>query len=42
MSAEQLDTLQRAAEKRLREAINRSAGQHLRAMREKWLKGQFA
>jgi hypothetical protein len=28
--------MQRAAEKRLREFINRSVGQHLRAMRTGW------
>jgi hypothetical protein len=32
----QLDAMQRAAEKRLREFINRSVGQHLRAMKKGW------
>jgi hypothetical protein len=30
------------AEQRLREFINRSAGQHLRAMRREWAKGVAA
>jgi len=36
MTKEQLDALQRAAEKRLREFVNRSAGQHWAAWRRKW------
>ena len=36
MTREQLDAMQRAAEKRLAEYINRAAAQHLRAMRERW------
>jgi len=33
MSKEQLDAMQRAAEKRILQQINRSAGQHMRAIR---------
>jgi hypothetical protein len=36
MTEAQLDAMQRAAEKRLREFINRSAAQHLRAMKKGW------
>lgn len=35
MTREQLDAMQAAAMKRLREYINRIAAQHLRAMRER-------
>lgn len=36
MSREQLDAMEAAARKRLAEWINRSAAQHLRAMRKRW------
>ncbi len=36
MTTEQLDALCNAALARLAEFINRSAGQHVRAMHEKW------
>jgi len=36
MTQQQLDAMQAAASKRLAEFINRSAAQHLRAMRERW------
>jgi len=36
MSAETLDRLEREALQRLTYSINRSAGQHLRAMRAAW------
>jgi hypothetical protein len=38
MSAEDLDRLCREAMARIIESINRSAGQHLRAMRKIWNK----
>lgn len=38
MTKEALDALQRAAEKRIPEYVNRAAAQHLRAMRERWAK----
>ncbi len=36
MTQAQLDAMEAAALKRLQEFINRSAGQHQRAMRKKW------
>ena len=36
MTPAQLDALQAAAMRRIVEQINRSAGQHLRAMRRAW------
>jgi len=36
MTRAQLDAMQAAAMRRLVEQINRSAGQHLRAMRKAW------
>ena len=36
MTPAQLDAMQAAAMKRLVEYVNRSAAQHLRAMRERW------
>ena len=36
MTPAQLDAMQAAASKRLAGYINRSAAQHLRAMRERW------
>lgn len=36
MTSEQLDAMVEATRQRLAEFINRSAGQHIRAMRESW------
>lgn len=41
MTTDQLDALCAAAMKRITDSVNRSAGQHLRAMRKAWALNQL-